>query len=1002
MSAGPPPNRWAPNLQGGMPVGTAETELSTAWENHAAPRLLIVEDSRDDAELELRTLYRHGLTFSEVTVVDTEEQYRLRLADFRPDIILADYSLPGLRGERTLDLALSQCPQIPFIFVSGMLGEDRAVDLLKRGAWDYVLKDRLPRLGPAVRRSLLEATEREQLKQERQQAHDELQRSKEQLQAIIDTVQDALGVFGSVRDDSGTIVDFEWRYANPVAAHLLHRGREDVVGRTLLEVLPSMRESGLFDDFTNVTETGSPLSFLSPDLVQPHLDRAPTRIALKGRAAQLGDGFVVTYRDVTEQRLAAEQIAASEARLRATIDSLLDPCVLLAAARSTSSGIEDFVYTYANEAAHLYNDLPFDQPIGHRMLDLLPGRASPGLLDRWAAVVETGRPLILDNFGYRHELYGDEERRYDIRVAKVGDGISYTWRDVTDRHTAEQALRESEARFRGVVIALGEGILVQAADGTLLECNSAAERILGRSRASLIERTRLGHPPVELLRLDGSPLTRDDYPESLTLCTGKPCRDIVLGVDAGSEVDGDGRYRASGDRYRASGDGDGGHRASGDGDGDGDGDGEHRTNGDGEHRTNGDGDRAGGGRRWLLINAEPLVRPGQPSPYAVVTSLADITELRQTREDLETSEERFRLAFDDALIGMALIDIHVSPGLYPRVNRAMCDFLGYTEPELLSRPGRGGLPRRAPLPRRGVARTGRCRAAQLPGRASLPARLGSHRVGAAQHVTRPRPRRPPDVRLGSRRGHHRPQAGRGGTGPPGHARRPDRPAQPGPAAGPPARRLGPRAARPVACSASCSSISTTSSRSTTASDMSPATSSWCNVAERITGSLRRDRHRGADRRRRVRRRLREPHRSRGRRRRRPPDPARPRPDIQLSRAAGQRPGRASGSRSATTQHPGDPAARRRRRDVRRQAPGRSTVGARRRVAARRRDADALRREPNCATRLEQGQLRLHYQPTFDLQTGAPGGGRGPAAVGAPRPGAAVCRHSSSTSPSGAA
>jgi diguanylate cyclase (GGDEF)-like protein/PAS domain S-box-containing protein len=145
----------------------------------ALPRLLLLEDDPYDAELELSELDRHGLTFSAVSVVCTEADFLAGIQTFRPDVILADYRLPGMSGERALDLALARCPHVPFVFVSGALGEDRAVELMRRGAWDYVLKDRPSRLGPAVSRSLADARERRRLEAERAEALEQLRASEE-------------------------------------------------------------------------------------------------------------------------------------------------------------------------------------------------------------------------------------------------------------------------------------------------------------------------------------------------------------------------------------------------------------------------------------------------------------------------------------------------------------------------------------------------------------------------------------------------------------------------------------------------------------------------------------------------------------------------------------------------------------------------------------------------------------------------------------------------------
>jgi diguanylate cyclase (GGDEF)-like protein/PAS domain S-box-containing protein len=123
-------------------------------------RVLMLEDVRSDAELELREL-RQLQRPLEFRRVETREEYLRALVDFHPDIILSDFSMPhAFDGLMALDLAREQAPGVPFVFVSGTIGEDRAVDALRQGATDYVVKDRLNRLAPVVKRALQEAEER--------------------------------------------------------------------------------------------------------------------------------------------------------------------------------------------------------------------------------------------------------------------------------------------------------------------------------------------------------------------------------------------------------------------------------------------------------------------------------------------------------------------------------------------------------------------------------------------------------------------------------------------------------------------------------------------------------------------------------------------------------------------------------------------------------------------------------------------------------------------------
>ncbi len=140
--------------------GGAETERRP----ERAARILIVEDEPWDAEQAQRLLTGAGLAFTAV-VVDDGPSFTEQLTSFRPDAILSDYHLPGFSGETALKIAQEQCPQVPFIFWSGVLGDEAAVGLIKKGATDFVLKDRPARLPDAIKRALGDAAQRARLAQ---------------------------------------------------------------------------------------------------------------------------------------------------------------------------------------------------------------------------------------------------------------------------------------------------------------------------------------------------------------------------------------------------------------------------------------------------------------------------------------------------------------------------------------------------------------------------------------------------------------------------------------------------------------------------------------------------------------------------------------------------------------------------------------------------------------------------------------------------------------------
>lgn len=160
--------------------------------------ILHLEDTPEDSELILMTLQREGWQI-DYTRVDSEKQFleALKKSDF--DIILADYHLPDYNGIEALQVCAEHYPEIPFIIVSGTLGEEIAVEMLKYGATDYLLKQNLQRLCPAIKQALFET----RLKKQKLKAENELRRSEEKYRAIFENIQD---VFFQI-DRSGKLIE---------------------------------------------------------------------------------------------------------------------------------------------------------------------------------------------------------------------------------------------------------------------------------------------------------------------------------------------------------------------------------------------------------------------------------------------------------------------------------------------------------------------------------------------------------------------------------------------------------------------------------------------------------------------------------------------------------------------------------------------------------------------------------------------------------------------------
>ncbi len=191
-------------------------------------KILFLEDVSADAELESRELRRGGVDC--VTQrVETKEAFVRALDEFEPDVILSDFSLPTFDGLSALDIAQEKRPDTPFIFVSGTIGEERAIEALKRGATDYILKTNLRRLAPAVRRAMEDVEERAA----RRRAEQEVAEQREFYRSVIDL--DRNFIFAKDREGRFTLV-------NQALAEAYGCSVNDLLAKTDAEFNPNCEE----------------------------------------------------------------------------------------------------------------------------------------------------------------------------------------------------------------------------------------------------------------------------------------------------------------------------------------------------------------------------------------------------------------------------------------------------------------------------------------------------------------------------------------------------------------------------------------------------------------------------------------------------------------------------------------------------------------------------------------------------------------------------------------
>ncbi|HEV8304399.1 MAG TPA: response regulator [Gemmatimonadales bacterium] len=262
-------------------------------------RVLLLEDRDSDAALAARELKRAELE-CETRLVQTEEAFRRELRAFTPDIVLADYSIPGFGGMAALEILQQESPLTPLIIVTGTLDEETAAECIKAGAADYVLKTHLARLGPAVRGALAMGRSRE----EKTAAEAALRASEQRFRALVEHSWDAIALFAA----DGTIL-----YGSPATSRILGYELPAFVGRNAFELIhPDDREAVV----ARLTE-----AMMHPrvrvDVSARVLHRDGSWRYLEGIFTNLLDdpsvgAIVNNYRDVSERRSLQEQIIQAQ------------------------------------------------------------------------------------------------------------------------------------------------------------------------------------------------------------------------------------------------------------------------------------------------------------------------------------------------------------------------------------------------------------------------------------------------------------------------------------------------------------------------------------------------------------------------------------------------------------------------------------------------------------------------------------------------------------------
>jgi PAS domain S-box-containing protein len=406
--------------------------------------VLCLEDSYKDAEI-IREILSFADYNLEMKIVSNEPEFISALQNYSYDIVLADYKLPGFESPAALQWLNKISPDTPFICISGAVGEDIAVELLKKGAVDYVLKDRMARLPFAVQRALDEAKE----KKLRLQAEIDLHKSEERYLTLVNYLPDPMYVH----------VDSKITLVNPAFCQLL--GAENplqLIGKSVLEIVHPQYHKQVLERWDLVFN-----ELMAPLLAEKFVRLDGTFVDVEVNAVAIDwkglKGVQVIARDITQRKLTEEALMESQSHYHSFIEQLPNPVF-----RKDKEGR----YVLVNSHYCKLKGLNKEDFIGKKLREIVKGqiekKGEEGQAFKYAKegedyhelIMRTGKPYETDEEYL--EVTGEKQYMHVIRIpvfdlngSVIGSqGIMF---DVTVRKRAEKELIEAKVKAEELSIA---------------------------------------------------------------------------------------------------------------------------------------------------------------------------------------------------------------------------------------------------------------------------------------------------------------------------------------------------------------------------------------------------------------------------------------------------------------------------------------------------------------------------------------------------------------------
>ncbi len=430
-------------------------------------KILFAEDLATDAELALRVIRNEKIEF-DFRVVMEENDFRKELVEFKPDIVVSDYSMPAFDGMTALTITRTHSLFLPFIVLTGSMNEETAVACMKAGANDYVIKEQIKRLPFAI----LEAIEKSNDRREKEKIQQQLRESENKFRSVLQSAIDAI----ISADTQGTIIGW-----NSGAEKMFGYTEDEIAGKNIAMVLP-----GIFTDEQQnwireqVTLDGKGFEGKTIEFEGVHKENKhfPIELSLANWESSGEMFFTAVVRDITERKKAELTLKESEQRFRMIFESVSNVAV--------HGFHSDGKIIFWNKACEIIYGYPDSEAIGNNFYDLIiPEKQVANVKTETRRMFETGIPAPAEEKELKRKN-GETIHVYSsYTIISLPNNQSEVYCidiDLTERKMAEHQLRLLSRSVEQSPVS----IVITDKQGKIEYVNAAFSEITGYTREEAI------------------------------------------------------------------------------------------------------------------------------------------------------------------------------------------------------------------------------------------------------------------------------------------------------------------------------------------------------------------------------------------------------------------------------------------------------------------------------------------------------------------------------------